>query len=131
MAATNKNLEEEVAAGRFREDLYYRLNVVELNLPRQEEELQTFLYCVSTSTNVLRRLGIDRLQKFPTKRWRSSKRIDEPGNVRELENVMERLTVFCMDEVVEVDDLPEKLLKSGSTSDVSLELPEEVSTSDK
>ena len=125
VAATNKNLEEEVAAGRFREDLYYRLNVVELNLPplrRRTADIPVLCQyfnerLAETRHRSIAEISHEAMAKLKAYRW--------PGNVRELENVMERLTVFCMDEVVEVDDLPEKLLKSGSTSDVSLELPEE------
>jgi len=126
IAATNKNLEKEVAEGRFREDLYYRLNVVELNLPALRQ----------------RRSDIPRLLRFfnermATKKKRSIAGIEDdalarlmnygwPGNVRELENVVERLTVFCMDEMVELDDLPEKILaRNAPRADFSMNLPEE------
>lgn len=126
IAATNKNLEKEVAEGRFREDLYYRLNVVELNLPSLRQ----------------RRSDIPRLIRFFNERMAVKKKraiagIDDaalerlmnyawPGNVRELENVVERLTVFCMDEMVELDDLPEKIIaRNAPIGEFSLNLPEE------
>lgn len=125
VAATNKDLEEEVSEGRFREDLYYRLNVVELNLPplrRRQGDIPLLCEYFNNRLEATRGRSIrgftseamDKLKKY---RW--------PGNVRELENVVERLTVFCMDESVEVDDLPEKLLRASPSKRSSFDLPDE------
>ncbi len=131
IAATNKDLEEEVAAGRFREDLYYRLNVVPVRLPPLRE----------------RRSDVPLLVEFfnarlATRKGRSVAGFDDaamvrmiaydwPGNVRELENIVERMSVFCTDEMVQVDDLPPKILEGGastisaSPSSSLLDLPED------
>ena len=109
VTATNKDLETEVAAGRFREDLLYRINVVEIFLPplreRQEDILplaQRFLDFFSKATGVrayeLAPSAQDALVSYP---W--------PGNVRELKNVLERATIVWPSARLEVEALPERI----------------------
>ncbi|MGA2171763.1 MAG: sigma-54 dependent transcriptional regulator [Sedimentisphaerales bacterium] len=104
--ATNKNLVEEVKQGRFREDLYYRINVVTINLPGLSERVgdipllaNHFLqrYCVQHNR---KKLGIndDALGYLERYLW--------PGNVRELENVIERAVLLSKGSFITVDDLP-------------------------
>lgn len=120
VAATNRDLEAEVAAGRFREDLFYRLNVIPLHLPPLRERGGDVL---------LSRFFLDR---FCLKKERPPLMLDPqvrsvfmayqwPGNVRELENLMERLSILVDGDVVHVDDLPSKVL--SQVGDISL-LPE-------
>jgi transcriptional regulator with PAS, ATPase and Fis domain len=128
IAATNKNLEEEVEKGRFREDLYYRLNVIPIHLPplRERPEDIPSLVKYFIEKNVKERsmevLDISRqvMQHLMSYRW--------PGNVRELENLIERLSVLCDGNTVTPADLPEKIL-TGQTpaSDSALDfiLPDE------
>jgi two-component system response regulator AtoC len=107
LAATNKRLEDEVAAGRFREDLFYRLNVVPLRVPplrERKEDIaalgEAFLHEFSAAYGLPRkRLSRETLEHLLAHSW--------PGNVRELRNLMERLTVTLHDTVVESGDLPE------------------------
>ena len=125
VAATNKNLEEEVEAGRFREDLYYRLNVVELNLPplrRRQADIP--LLCEYFNTRLQQSKGRS-VSAFSDAAMEKLKAYTWPGNVRELENVVERLSVFCMDELVELEDLPDKLLRGRISKSANYELPEE------
>ena len=107
VAATNKDLRAEVAAGRFREDLFYRLNVIAITAPplraRREDVpllVDHFLgvYCTKNNRGRLEapREVLARLCDYP---W--------PGNVRELENVIERAVVLCRGERLSVDDLPD------------------------
>lgn len=121
VAATNRDLEAEVAAGRFREDLFYRLNVIPLHLPPLRERGGDVL--------LLARFFLDR---FCLKKERPPLTLDPqvrsvfmayqwPGNVRELENLMERLSILVDGDVVHVDDLPSKVL--SQVGDISL-LPE-------
>jgi DNA-binding NtrC family response regulator len=126
IAATNKDLEDEVANGRFREDLYYRLNVVELRLPSLRERRSDIPRLIRffnermgvTRKRVIAGISDAALERLVAYRW--------PGNVRELENVVERLTVFCMDEIVELEDLPEKIINAGAPrGEFSMDLPEE------
>jgi transcriptional regulator with PAS, ATPase and Fis domain len=126
VAATNKDLEQEVEEGRFREDLYYRLNVVELNIPSLRErksDIPRLITHFNTKLHETRQRAIsgiddDALAKLMQYRW--------PGNVRELENIVERLTVFCMDECVTLEDLPAKILSPRrKDADMPFDLPEE------
>lgn len=108
IAATNRDLEELVRQNKFREDLFYRLNVIPIRVPPLRERvsdipllLQHFLQEFSrTKKKPLKRLSpavMDLLRRYP---W--------PGNVRELENLIERLVILTEGELIEVSDLPEK-----------------------
>jgi DNA-binding NtrC family response regulator len=105
LAATNKNLEEEIAAGRFREDLYYRLNVVPIEMPplREHREdiadlVEHFLVMVCASNDRKRKqiapAAVSLLMQY-----------DWPGNIRELKNVVERLVILTgeQDQITEAD----------------------------
>ena len=109
IAATNKNLEQEVKSGRFREDLYYRLNVVPLHLPPLRD----------------RREDIPELARHFLARWTAANNkaifslssaalgalidYDWPGNVRELENAIEHACVKCSGETLDLDALPTRI----------------------
>lgn len=110
IAATNRNLEEEVAAGRFREDLYYRLNVVKIEVPPLRERgadisllVAHFLRAVSEELGreppVLEK---EALEVLCTYAW--------PGNVRELQNAVRRMLVLSKSEVLGIQDLPESVV---------------------
>lgn len=103
IAATNKNIEADVKEGRFREDLYYRLNVVHIVMPPLREHLEDVPILVDHFLNRYasgRRVFLSReaQQKVQTHTW--------PGNVRELENVIQRALVMAQGNVITVDDLP-------------------------
>lgn len=124
VAATNRDLESEVTAGRFREDLYYRLNVIPLHLPPLRERgmdililAQCFLerFCQKKNRPLLR-LGEDTARVLLAYGW--------PGNVRELENFMERLSILVDGDCVQVDDLPAKIRDNVGPLDSLPPLPE-------
>jgi len=111
VAATNRDLEGEVKAGRFREDLFYRLNVIPLHLPALRERGGDILvlaahflekFCQRRNRPLLN-LAEDTRKVLNAYRW--------PGNVRELENFMERLSILCDGNVVQPADLPAKILE--------------------
>ncbi|MFN0020200.1 MAG: sigma-54-dependent transcriptional regulator [Pirellulaceae bacterium] len=108
IAATNKPLEAEQKAGRFREDLYYRLNVLTVALPplreRPEEVPELVEHFLTT-----RQLGAVRCRVSP-EAMEVLLRYDWPGNVRELANVLERAQILAEDHLITVDDLPENLV---------------------
>ncbi len=109
IAATNKNLEEEIRLGNFREDLYYRLNVLPFQVPALRDRsddipmlAQHFLqsYCQKESVEG-RQLTEDTLMALSAYRW--------PGNVRELKNIIERLVIMTQDNVIDVISLPTEI----------------------
>ncbi|CCH48013.1 sigma-54 interaction domain-containing protein [Pseudodesulfovibrio piezophilus] len=109
VAATNRDLESEVKAGRFREDLYYRLNVIPLHLPPLRERGNDILLLADHFLK-------EQSKAKARKRMRLSEQAAEiiltyswPGNVRELENFMERLAILCDASSVMPEDLPEKI----------------------
>jgi DNA-binding NtrC family response regulator len=116
VAATNKNLAEEVQAGRFRRDLYYRLSTVLIDIPplreRTEDILpifETFLHQFAKEYNSSRkRLTEDATEFLETYRW--------PGNVRELRNIAEQVAVLMRDEEVSADDLRPLLRDTGQAA---------------
>jgi transcriptional regulator with GAF, ATPase, and Fis domain len=109
VAATNRDLEGEVASGRFREDLFYRLNVIPLKLPPLRERGMDILLLAEHFLN--RHCG-NKARKQLTLSDKAREMLltySWPGNVRELENFMERLTILCDDCQVLPEDLPEKI----------------------
>ncbi len=121
VAATNRNLEEEVACGRFREDLYYRLNVIPLHLPPLRER--------GTDILLLARSFLDRFcrrkERPPLAISPDARKVLSayawPGNVRELENFMERLSILVDGDTVQVRDLPRKILDAVGVVDDAVE----------
>jgi len=106
IAASNRNVEEEVAAGRFREDLFYRLNAVAITLPPLRERKEDILLLAKSFAERVYSLSpqvkfsleaLELLEKYP---W--------PGNIRELENAVVRATAVC-DGTIRVKDLPERI----------------------
>ncbi len=120
VAATHKDLRAEVAAGRFREDLYYRLNVIAITAPPLRERREDVpllvdhflgVYCAK---NHRARLGVSRaaLDVLVDHAW--------PGNVRELENAIERAAVLCRADTIGVDDLPEAIVEAARPTPAAL-----------
>ena len=117
IAASNQNLESLVAEGRFRKDLYYRLNVVTIVVPplrgRPEDIPKLIAHFVrrmrAVSAPRLSARALDRLIAYP---W--------PGNVRELENTIERLALFSRGRTIEAEDLPEKFREAKPKVEESL-----------
>jgi len=114
IAATNKNLEEAIQRGEFREDLYFRLNVIPIVVPPLRERrddipllVQHFARLTSDEHNLKPRrfdaAAMDALQRY---RWR--------GNIRELRNTVERLMIMAAGDVVRMDDLPSEIRAGGS-----------------
>jgi two-component system response regulator PilR (NtrC family) len=105
LSATHKNLADLVQEGAFREDLYYRINVIELNVPPLRErgdDVLMLAHHILTQLARNQRVLVPDLTRAAVERL-SSYRF--PGNVRELENVLERALTLCTDESIDVDDL--------------------------
>jgi DNA-binding NtrC family response regulator len=107
VAATNRRLEDEIKANRFREDLYYRLNVITIYLPPLRDhpedipELVQHLLATRQVGGILHRITPQAMSLLTRYRW--------PGNVRELANVLERAQILCEGSLITPDDLPEDL----------------------
>lgn len=114
IAATNKNLEQEIEEGRFREDLYYRLNVVSINVPPLRERkddiplmISAFLeeFAAANGKNIV---GIDNRARSALYNY------DWPGNIRQLKNCMESAVVMCAGSKITLDDLPPTISRTSS-----------------
>ncbi len=124
IAATNEDLEEMVQAGRFREDLYYRINVVPILLPPLREWPEDIpilvdhflrLYCAANNVP-LKHMDPEVLEVLEQDQW--------PGNVRELENLIQRLVLMADGPVIKPRHLPQRLLASSAATQESLLIPE-------
>jgi len=110
IAATNKRLKDEMMQGRFREDLFYRLNVLRIVLPRLRERREDIRLLVNHFINKYRdeRQLETPIKGFDPEIERLFYDYSWPGNVRELENVVERAMVMCQDDSIKVSDLPKE-----------------------
>jgi two-component system response regulator AtoC len=112
VAATNRNLEVEIREGRFREDLYYRLNVVHVELPPlRERQGDIPLLLGHFVDRYNERLGRN-VTGFSEEAQALLAQYDFPGNIRELENLVERCLLFCDGDRVEVEHLPESVRRA-------------------
>ena len=127
IAATNVNLEEAITAGRFREDLYYRLNVIPIEIPplrARREDIPDLITFFLERYNERRNASVQGVDAETLDRLRS---YDWPGNVRELENTIERMVVLKGEGTIHPQDLPDRLHGSDASSrePTSVELPAE------
>jgi DNA-binding NtrC family response regulator len=115
VAATNKRLEEEISKGNFREDLYYRLNVIAFTVPPLRERktdipilVEHFLKKLNESNGKKRTLSNEALQAVLNYSW--------PGNVRQLESVLERAYIMCDEDVIDLEHMPEETKHEGASN---------------
>ena len=115
VAATNKDLHAEVAAGRFRDDLFFRINVFTISLPPLRDRRDD-----------IRRLAEHLLDRHGSGRWTMTSAViealsayDWPGNVRELANVIERASILAEGTTIDVSDLPEEIRGAGSSGNLA------------
>jgi|AMWB02.1.fsa_nt_gi two-component system NtrC family response regulator len=123
IAATNKSLRDEIRAGRFREDLFYRLNVMPITLPPLRDRVEDIR---PLAAHFIKKYQQERPEEKPVTHL--EKEVERllyayswPGNVRELENVIERAMVLCTGQVITVADLPKNFRQSVQQDD-SLQL---------
>lgn len=119
IAATNKNLEEAVKAGTFREDLFYRLNAVTLKLPPLRERMEDIPLLV---THFLRKF--ESSSEVSMEAFTALKNYSWKGNVRELENVIERAVLLAHGGEIALNHLPEQFQQLGATASTALSLEE-------
>jgi len=114
VAATNRSLPEAVKAGTFRNDLYYRLNVVSLTMPALRERREDISLLANYFVAKASRKCNTRVKPLSPEALACLMRYDWPGNVRELENALERALVLGSTDSILPDDLPEAILEAGS-----------------
>ncbi|MDD4539223.1 MAG: sigma 54-interacting transcriptional regulator, partial [Lentisphaeria bacterium] len=113
IAATHRRLEDLVASGAFRQDLFYRINVVQLALPPLRERREDIPFLVE---QFIRRFNLVMKRQVAGVSRSALRMLSDcpwPGNIRQLENCIERSMVFCRGNMIEVDDLPDEVRTSG------------------
>lgn len=125
IAATNINLEKAVAEGRFREDLYYRLNVIPIAIPPLRERLEDIPLLAEHFLNHFNRSKKKQMKGFSPEAMDFLLSYRWPGNIRELENLIERLIILKGEGIIDSEDLPEKIMTvRGSDSIACISIPD-------
>ncbi|MFA6596387.1 MAG: sigma 54-interacting transcriptional regulator [Ignavibacteriaceae bacterium] len=113
IAATNKNLAEEISTGRFREDLFYRINVINIHLPPLRERMDDFPLLVNHFIESFNKKFNKNIKQFSSSAYDLVIDYNWPGNIRELENVIEHCFVLCSGDIIQVECLPKRLREPG------------------
>lgn len=122
VAATNRNLEEEVKAGKFREDLYYRLNVVRIEMPplrERKDDLPLLMHAFLREFNIENEKNI---KGFDNRAKASLIKYNWPGNIRELKNCIESAVVMCTGEEIKLEDLPSSICANSEEKSIMIPL---------
>ncbi|RLB22155.1 MAG: sigma-54-dependent Fis family transcriptional regulator, partial [Deltaproteobacteria bacterium] len=109
ISASNRNIKEDVAQGIFREDLFYRLNVIQIDVPPLRERRDDIPLLVKHFIDKYAKGGGKKQIELRPEVWKAFYNYHWPGNVRELENVIERAVVLSTDGVITLDDLPDEV----------------------
>ncbi len=115
LSATNRDLEDAIAAGTFREDLYHRLKVITIQLPKLADRSVDIPLLIEHFQNMHSKRHHKEIKSMTTAARRRLMAFDWPGNVRQLKNVLESMVVVDMDGVLDLDDLPDDLSLSDHT----------------
>jgi Nif-specific regulatory protein len=115
VAATNKDLEAAIRAGTFRQDLYYRINVVSINMPALKDRIDDIQLLASYFVSVFSKECKRRISGISPEARALLRAYDWPGNIRELQNAIERAVVLGSSELIMPEDLPEALVEAGDT----------------
>jgi two-component system nitrogen regulation response regulator NtrX len=122
IAATNKNLEQEIKEGRFREDLYYRLNVIPFHVPSLRDRATDVPSLIAHFSEQFSREGGYRHKQFSEKAMEKLRAHNWPGNVRELRNFIERIYILTPGETVDIHDLKFAGLPTSDKEDLPAEI---------
>lgn len=120
IAATNKNLEEEVKAGRFREDLFFRLNGIQIEVPPLRERKDDISLFIDSFVERYAKENGKQNIKVDEKARKAMVRYMWPGNIRELQHAVESAVVLCSDNEITLKDLPEKISSFKSVFDIMI-----------
>ncbi len=113
IAATNKNLSELVKQGIFREDLYYRINIVKIELPTLKERKEDIPLLINHFVDSFNNIQNKQIDGFSVEAISAMIAYSWPGNIRELENVVERAFILCRENLIDVKFLPDDVLGSA------------------
>ncbi|MCR5731908.1 MAG: sigma-54 dependent transcriptional regulator [Sphaerochaetaceae bacterium] len=122
VAATNKNLSEEVKKGNFREDLYFRLNVVHIDVPPLRERKEDIPLLVSHFLETLSSKNNRKVDSISAQARKALFAYSWPGNIRELQNAIEAGVVMCHGKTIELEDLPEQIKTIDNEDILSIKL---------
>jgi len=114
IAATHKNLEQMIKEGTFREDLYYRLNVISIHIPPLRKRKDDIPLMAQHFLEKYRAMHHKEVSGFTREAFDKLMKYNYPGNVRELENIIERAVILARGNAIDEDDLPEHLLKENN-----------------
>ena len=120
VAATNRNLEEEVKNGKFREDLYYRLNVVRIEMPslrERKDDIPLLMHSFLREFNIENEKNI---KGFDNRAKAAMLKYNWPGNIRELKNCVESAVVMCNGEEIKIDDLPSSVREKSEEKVITI-----------
>jgi len=132
ISATNLDLKKEVSEGRFREDLYYRLNVIAIEVPSLKERREDIPLLVSYFIGEFSRENNKVINNISPRARAALYSYDWPGNVRELRNVIESSVVLCRDQQIDLEDLPPGIANQGDSENIlKLEMPQSISDIEK
>ncbi len=125
IAATNRDLEQMVEEGSFREDLFYRINVINLKIPPLRERKEDIPLLVNHFLEKFNRINYKNIMGVDDRVMDIFMEYDWPGNVRELENAIERAVVMCQYDIIKEEHLPPRILKKShsKTSEPSKDFP--------
>lgn len=119
IAATNKNLQKEVKDGKFREDLYFRLNVFKITLPPLRERKEDIPELCKHFLHKYNKILNKSIQDFSPESIKIFKNYSWPGNIRELQNVIERAVVLCNSNIITPRELPDDIVNTGEILNVA------------
>ena len=122
ISATNKNLQQEVQKGNFREDLFYRLNVVNIEIPPLRERKEDILLMATAFLNRFAKENGKEISGMDSKVMAILYNHPWRGNIRELENCMENAVIMCKGNIISVDDLPFAMRKEAGDNFVKIKL---------
>ncbi len=131
VAATNRDLLEEVKKGNFREDLYYRLNVVHIEVPPLRERREDIPLLMSSFLEEFNREDKRTIEGFSPAARKAMYAYSWPGNIRQLRNTIESAVVTCRGKVIDTGDLPEQIVAENRAGEVSIRLGVTLSEAEK
>lgn len=131
IAATNRNLEEEIKKGKFREDLYFRLNVIHIHVPPLRERKDDLPLLMASFLEEFNRENSRSIKGVDSRAKSAMFKYDWPGNIRELRNCMESAVVMCSGDEIGLDDLPPSISRSAGTESIVVPLGITLDEADK